>query len=66
MTVRVGSESESRSVLSDSLQPHAHSPWNSPGQNTGVDSLLCDGQGGKAWLNTEPKNQAKHCMRQVL
>ena len=30
-------ESESRSVMSDSLQPHGlYSPWNSPGQNTGV------------------------------
>ena len=34
------SESESRSVVSDSLQPHGlYSPWNFPGQNTGVDSL---------------------------
>ena len=34
------SESESRSVVSDSLRPHRlHSPWNSPGQNTGVGSL---------------------------
>ena len=33
------SESESRSVMSDSLLPHGLSPWNSPGQNTGVDSL---------------------------
>ena len=33
------SESESRSV-GDSLWPHGlHSPWNSPGQNTGVGSL---------------------------
>ena len=33
-------ESESRSVLSDSLQPHGlSSPWDSPGQNTGVGSL---------------------------
>ena len=32
--------SESRSVVSDSLQPHKlYSPWNSPGQNTGVGSL---------------------------
>ena len=32
--------SESHSVMSDSLQPHGiYSPWNSPGQNTGVDSL---------------------------
>ena len=30
-------ESESRSVVSDSMQPHGlHSSWNSPGQNTGV------------------------------
>jgi len=33
------SESESHSVVSDSLQPHGlYSPWNSPGQNTGVGS----------------------------
>ena len=32
--------SESRSVMSDSLRPHGlYSPWNSPGQNTGVGSL---------------------------
>ena len=31
---------ESRSVMSDSLQSHElYSPWNSPGQNTGVGSL---------------------------
>ena len=30
-------ETESRSVVSNSLRPHRlHSPWNSPGQNTGV------------------------------
>ena len=34
------SESESRSAVSDALRPHGlHSPWNSPGQNTGVGSL---------------------------
>ena len=33
-------ESESRSVLSNSLWPHGlYSLWNSPGQNTGVGSL---------------------------
>ena len=33
-------ESESSSVLSDSLQPHGlYSPWKSPGQNTGVGYL---------------------------
>ena len=31
---------ESCSVMSDSLGPHGlYSPWNSPGQNTGVGSL---------------------------
>ena len=31
---------ESHSVVSDSLQPHRlYSPWNSPGQNTGVGSI---------------------------
>ena len=33
--------SESHSVVCESLQPHGqHSPWNSPGQNTGVGSLF--------------------------
>ena len=33
-------ESESHSVLSYSLLPHGgHSPWNSPGQSTGMGSL---------------------------
>ena len=33
-------ERESRSVVSNSLRPHElYSPWNSPGQNTGVGSL---------------------------
>ena len=33
-------KSESRSVVSDSLQPHGlYSAWNSPGQNPGVGSL---------------------------
>ena len=37
---KVQSQSESCSVVSDSLQPHGlYSPWNSPGQNTGVGSL---------------------------
>ena len=34
------SESESHSIMSASLQSHGlYSPWNSPGQNTGVGSL---------------------------
>ena len=33
-------ESESHLVVSDSLRPHGlYSPWDSPGQNTGVSSL---------------------------
>ena len=38
---RKESESESCSVVSESLWPHGlYSPWNSPGQNTGMGSLL--------------------------
>ena len=37
-------KSESHSIISDSLRPHrVCSPWNSPGQNTGVGSLLSRG-----------------------
>ena len=36
----VKSESKSHSVVSDSLQSHGNSPWNSLGQNTGVGSLF--------------------------
>ena len=33
-------ESESHSVMSNSLRPNGlYSPWNSPGQNTGVGSF---------------------------
>ena len=59
---------ESHSVVSDSLQPHGlYSPWNFPGQNTGVVSLshiqwtrfcqnsppwpICLGWPHMAWLN---------------
>ena len=35
-----GSENESHSVMSNSLPPYGlYSPWNSPGQNTGVGSF---------------------------
>ena len=38
--VKSESESESRSVVSNSLRSHGlYSPWNSPGQNTRVGSL---------------------------
>ena len=40
LCLEMESESESRSVMSDSLGPHGlYSSWNSPGQNTGVGSL---------------------------
>ena len=51
-------ESESRSVMSDSLWPHRlYSPWNSPGQNTGVGccSLL---QGNLPNPGIEPRSPA--------
>ena len=57
------SESESRSVMFNSLQPHGpYSPWNSPGQNTGVGSLsLLQGI-----FPTQESNQGLlHC-RQIL
>ena len=49
-------ESECHSVVSDFLQPHElYSPWHSPGQNTGVDSLsllqeICSTQGSNPGL----------------
>ena len=40
ITNMIISETESRSVVSNSLRPHGlYSLWNSPGQNTGVGSL---------------------------
>ena len=46
--------SESRSVVSNSLRPHGlYSPWNSPGQNTGVGSLSLL-QGNLPDLGIEP------------
>ena len=48
------SESESRSVASDSLWPHGlYSLWNSPGYNTGVDSLSLLQQ------TSPPRNQTR-------
>ena len=38
--ILISMKSESHSVVSNSLQPHGlYTPWNSPGQNTGVGSL---------------------------
>ena len=57
------SESESHSVMSDSLGPHGlYSPWNSPGQSTGVGSLsLLQG----IFPNEESNPGPPHC-RQIL
>ena len=57
------SESDSRSVISNSLQPHGlNSPWNSPGQNTGVGRLsLLQGIFPAQGLNRD----LLHC-RQIL
>ena len=56
-------ESESRSVASDSLWPHGlYSPWNSPGQNTGVGSrsLL------QGIFPTQGSNPGLPCCRRIL
>ena len=54
---------ESCSVVSDSLRPHGlHSPWNSPGQNTGVGSLFLLQQ---IFLIQE-LNQGLLCCTQIL
>ena len=56
--VNAGSESGSRSVVSDSLRPQGLcSPWNSPGQDTGVGSRsLLQGT-----FPTQGLNPEKHC-----
>ena len=57
------SESEIRSVVSNSLRPHElYSPWNSPDQNTGVGSLPLLQQ---IFLDQESNWGLLHC-RQVL
>ena len=58
----VSEVSENCSVVSDSLQRHGlYSPWNSPGQSTGVSSLsLLQGI-----FPTQGSNRVLHC-RQIL
>ena len=63
MCVNLCLESESRLVVLDSLQPHRlYSPWNSPGQNTGMGCLsLLQGM-----FSTQGSNPGLlHC-RQIL
>ena len=54
------SESGSHSVVSNSLRPHGlYSPWNSPGQNTGVGSRsLLQGIFNPGIESTSPALQA--------
>ena len=59
----IENESESHSVMSDSLQTHGlYSPWNSPGQNTGVGnfSLL------QGIFPTQGSNPGLPLCRQIL
>ena len=67
--INMESESESRSVVSDSLQPDGvYSPWNFPDQNTGVGilSLLQEiflTQGSRfagRFLTAEPQGKPKN------
>ena len=52
-----GHESESRSVMSDSLRPHElYSPWDFPSQNTGVGSLFLL----QGIFPTQDQTQASH------
>ena len=53
--------SESPSVMSDSLRPHGqYRPWNSPGQNTGIPSLL------QGIFPTQGSNPGTPHCRQIL
>ena len=54
------SESESHSVMSDSLQPHGlYSSWNFPGQNTGMGSLSLPTElRGKPYLASKADSKA--------
>ena len=52
----MGDESENCSVVSNTLWPHGlYSPWNSPGQNTGVCSLSLL-QGNLPYTGIEPRS----------
>ena len=47
-------QSESRSVMSDSLWPHGlYSPWNSPGQNSGVVAFPVSREFSQPWGGTQ-------------
>ena len=55
--------SESHSLVADSLRPHGlYSPWNSPGQNTGVGSLSLP----QGIFPTQGSNSGLPYCRQIL
>ena len=58
-------ESESRSVMSDSLRPHGlYSPWNSPGQNAGVVAFHFSRGSSQGIFPTQGSNPGlSHCRR---
>ena len=57
--VNVLQDSESRSVVSDSVPPHGlYSPWHSPSQNTGVGSLSLPPPGDLPNPGIEPRSPA--------
>ena len=54
---------ESRAVMSEFLRPHGlYSPWNSPGQNTGVGSLFLL----QGIFPTPGPNPGLPCRRRIL
>ena len=56
-TLTSNSESESHSVMSDSLWLHElYSPWNSPGQNTGAGSLSLPFSRGSSQPRIKPRS----------
>ena len=59
--IKLISKSESHSIVSDSLGPYGlHSPWNSPGQNTGMGSYSLP----KGIFPTQGSNPGlSHCRR---
>ena len=72
-------ESESCSIVSDSLRPHGlYSSWNPPGQNTGVGRLPFSRGSSQSRnqtqvshtagnsLPTEPPGKPHYCLKQIL
>ena len=59
LSLLIENESDSPSIVSGSLRPHGlYSPWNSPGQNTGVGSLSLTFPGDLPNRGMEPRSPA--------